>query len=100
MEKAQQYKGYYIGCTSDGEIARVDQFNDAGVRKLSRSYPDGGWFTHTAMPENDTKSEVIRVFKLFGVEFIPSEKEGGDLEAEIVKKIEGMSLECKNRSRS
>lgn len=98
MEDAEHYNGYYIGCTSDGEIARIKEYRVNGHKKLSRTYPDGGWFTHTVKSGDDTIAEVISIFNLSEVNFVPSSKEGGDFEVQIIKKLEKTSLERKRKN--
>lgn len=95
MTKTERYTGYYIGCTSDGEIRRVSEYSTKSGSKLSCMTHDDRYITHSVMPGRNSKTEVVVVFNIFDIEFISSGMEGGVIETQVLERIKRKAQERK-----
>lgn len=91
-KKFPQFLGTYWGI-KDGKVRSVDEHAEKGGNKLSWMTPDGHYFEHYVMPGRKSASEVIVVFNLSYVEFVPAGMMGTDFEKRIKQKLAAMLAE-------
>lgn len=91
-KQSPRFLGTYWGI-KNGQVRSVEEYAEKGGNKLSWMTPDGQYYEHSVMAGRQSATEVIVVFELRNVEFVPAGLSGSDFEKKVRQALEAKLAE-------